>query len=279
MSSVDRVSSRHALQKRVRRLLHLEGRPEGPSELLDHVLPFVRNLGSAVLIGGAIRDVARAGKRSFASDFDFVVYDGSRDSFLEKMTKADGVSNRFGGFALRTFSVKVDIWHIEDTWARTAGHVPVNGPADLLRCTFFDWDSALYDVRTGRLMLPDDYFDKLGSNVMDIELEANPNEMGSFVRALRRASLWNVQFGSKLTAFCIRCIEQMRWAELVALDERAFQMPVLRYLDRGKLIERFKSPVADDSNVTLPVPERAQIRLPLPNVLGQEVGCSTQPMQ
>lgn len=118
------------------------------------------------------------------------------------------------------------------------------------------------------MILEDAYFERLASNVMDIELEANPNEMGSFVRALRRAALWNVRFGSKLTAFSLRCIEEMSWAELVALDEKAFVMPVLRHLDRGRLIERLKSPVeVGAAVVTQPVPERMQIRLPWPNVL------------
>jgi len=156
------------------------------------------------------------------------------------------------------------VWHIEDTWARTAGHVAVNEPADLLRCTFFDWDSVLFDISSAKLLIADDYFQRLTSNVMDIRLEKNPNPIGSLVRALRRAALWNVFFGPRLTAFSMHYLEEVPWHELVELDCRAFPKHVLKHLDRDRLLTRLNSPrTVASSVVTLPVPKGHQLTLPL----------------
>jgi hypothetical protein len=267
--TTERVETPEALTKRIRRLLRLDQRQDDQSELSLKVLPFLHSLGSVALIGGAIRDVARAGKRSFASDLDFVVYDTDRDVFAERMQSCGGVRNKFGGYALTRFNWKVDVWHIEDTWAKTAGHVDVVRPHDLLRCTFFDWDSAIYELGTGKLTIPADYLERLRSNVMDVRLEQNPNERGSLVRALRRAALWNVKFGPRLSAFSAKKLRDTAWDELVSLDESAFPGPVLKYLDRSDLVCRLEN--GGDSGITKPVSGWSpQMRLPLEPVEAED---------
>ncbi len=259
----ERVETPAALIKRIRRLLRLDQPHGDQNELSLKVLPFLHSLGSVALIGGAIRDVARAGKRAFASDLDFVVYDTDRIAFAERMQSCGGVQNKFGGYALKHFRCRVDLWHIEDTWAKTAGHVDVVRPHDLLRCTFFDWDSAIYELGTGKLTMAEGYLDRLRLNVMDLCLEPNPNHAGALVRALRRAAQWNVRFGARLSVFAARMLRETTWSELVALDMRAFPRPVLRYLDRADLLARLGN--GDESGVTTPVLGWSpQVRLPLP---------------
>jgi len=264
MRTSELAKTHDALQKRVKRLLRLDRGAHDDSELTREILPFLRSLGSVALIGGAIRDVAREGQRGFSSDLDFVVFRSQRDEFIKQMEVWKGIRNRFGGYALNRFSIKIDLWHIEDTWAKTAGYVTVSEPADLLKCTFFDWDSAIFDLESGRLVVLSDYFERLSLNVMDIRLEENPNPMGSLVRALRRAAMWHVRFGPRLTAFSRRCMNEMRWEDLVALDARAFARPILRQLEKGRLLEKLSSPISCSiGEVTLPVPERYQMDLPL----------------
>lgn len=263
MPTPDPARTRDILVKRIKRLLRLDRHPHDQSELTSKVLPFLHSLGSVALIGGAIRDVARAGRQCFASDLDFVIYGSDRRAFTEMMEANGAVRNRFGGYGLDRFRWKVDVWHIEDTWARTAGFVEVSVPRDLLRCTFFDWDSAIYELDTGRLAVPEDYLERLRNNVMDVCLEQNPNVTGSLVRALRRAALWNVKFGPKLSAFSARNLRETVWEDLVSLDERAFSVPVLKYLDRNDLLKRLDTP-SDVAGATLPVPIWSlQVGLPL----------------
>lgn len=249
------------LSKRVRRLLRLDRGEEDQSELSAKVLPFLRVLGAPILIGGAVRDVARAGRQGFSSDLDFVICDGRRERFLASMQASGALPNKFGGFALRCFRWKVDVWHIDDTWAKTSGLVHVSQPRDLLRCTFFDWDSALYDVDSGKLILAEGYLDKLQLNVMDVQLEENPNPRGSLVRALRRAALWRVGFGPGLTSFSVKMLERFPWSSLVEVDNQAFSLPVLRHLDEGQVLGNLSK--LDANNVTFPVQNwTRQLRLP-----------------
>jgi len=234
-------------------LLRLDKGPTDQSELSSKVLPFLTSLGSVALIGGAIRDVARVGKQGFSSDLDFVVFGTGRDEFAAAMASSHSIRNKFGGYRLTCFRSQVDVWHIDDTWAKTAGHVDVREPRDLLNCTFFDWDSAIYEIGTGRLQLPEDYFHRLSINVMDIRLEENPNPIGSVIRALRRAALWKVGFGPRLTRFTKALLLDADWAEIAAVDSRAFASPVIRHLSRSLLIDRLNLLTEDGSS--LPVPD------------------------
>src|SRR5271163_2052172 len=111
------VRNTDVLRKRLRRLL---GQRKVWSDLSTILLPQLDQLGSLALIGGAVRDVARAGVRSFKSDLDFVLYDGDVPAFRTLMHSLGARPNRFGGFALRYDRSRVDIWALEDTWARTA---------------------------------------------------------------------------------------------------------------------------------------------------------------
>lgn len=261
---MDRVApTKDALRKRISRLLRL-GLAEDRSELSVHVLPFLQSLGEVGLIGGAIRDVARAGQRAFESDLDFVIYGSDRDEFRRRMKHVPAIENRFGGFAVHFYRWKVDVWHIDDTWAKTAGHRIVEGPDALLQCTFFDWDSVVFDVRSRTIIAEDDYTQRLRSGIMDIRLKPNPNPAGSVLRALRRAAHWNVKFGPNLTEFTRDYIAQADWNELVALDERAFSTSVMKFLNRAEVLERLGRPEHGSGTwCTHPVPGwKRQIELP-----------------
>ncbi len=252
----DPARTREILLKRIKRLLRLDQGGRDQSELTREIFPYLNSLGSVALIGGAIRDVARAGRKGFSSDLDFVIYGSDRDAFVAEMKTCRGFKNKFGGYRLRHFRWKVDVWHIDDTWAKTAGLTIVTQPSDLLQCTFFDWDSAVYELNSGKLIIPPDYLERLHLNVMDVRLERNPNPAGAVVRALRRAALWRVKFGPKLTAFCRRVLHELSWSELVCIDARAFSSAVLKHLDRERLLDRLESPVNTAiGSVTLPVPD------------------------
>ncbi|WP_170302970.1 hypothetical protein [Reyranella soli] len=249
------AETKEVLRKRVQRLLRLDRDENDQNELRVRILPYLRSLGEVALIGGAIRDLARGGRKGFTSDLDFVVYGSSRENFREAMLNASGRPNRFGGFALPFRHWKVDVWHLEDTWARTAGIRQVQELRDLLSCTFFDWDSVIFDLRTGQLIFGQDYLARLNSGIMNVCLEDNPNPGGSLVRALRRAALWNVRFGVQLTEFSRRYLSELDWSDLVARDKRAFGEAVLFYLDKDDLMQRLAPlEMTDGILSTLPVP-------------------------
>ncbi|WP_295244146.1 hypothetical protein [uncultured Brevundimonas sp.] len=248
------AANKDILRKRVLRLLRI-GNASDQSEISTRIVPFLRMLGNAGLIGGAVRDVARAGRRGFHSDLDFVIYGSDHQDFLEKMLRVKAVPNKFGGYGLKFHHWKVDLWHIEDTWAKTSGHRSVDRPDHLLGCTFFDWDSVVFDIETRSIIASDDYICRLQTGVMDICLEPNPNPSGSLVRALRRAAHWGVGFGPTLTTFALSQIQSTEWNDLVEIDESAFSASVLKFLDRDQIIRRLEM-IIDSGETwhTQPVP-------------------------
>jgi hypothetical protein len=258
------AATKNVLRQRVRRLLQLDWDKNECSELQCRILPFLNSLGDAALIGGAIRDLARAGRKGFSSDLDFVIYGSSHARFLDAIAGLNVKPNRFGGYAIQFVKWKVDVWHIEDTWARTAGLCQVEQLSDLLKCTFFDWDSIIYDLRTGQLTFDPGYLHRLRAGVMNVRLEKNPNPKGTLVRALRRAALWQVRFGRQLSAFTRYHLDVFEWDELVKTDKAAFGEAVLAYLDRTKLMQQLQlTDIAEDEETTFPVPHwEREPRLP-----------------
>ncbi|MBT5265961.1 MAG: hypothetical protein HOL85_14090, partial [Rhodospirillaceae bacterium] len=198
----------------------------------------------------------------------FVIHSSPRAEFLKKVSEFGAIPNKFGGFGLRFHQWKVDVWHLEDTWARTAGLKQVDEISDILACTFFDWDSIVFDLSTGRLIFDDQYLRKLAEGIMDIQLQENPNPRGSLVRALRRAAAWNVKFGPTLTKFCHRYLELFDWSELVELDRIAFNEAILTHLDQHEIIRRLANTKRIQGvDISHPVPNwEREPELPLLNM-------------
>lgn len=231
------AESKSALRKRLRRLLAAERGLAG-AELASVILPALASVGEIALVGGAIRDVAREGIAKFKSDLDFVVRGSNETEFSTLMLALGATPNRFGGFRLRFRRWKVDVWRLEDTWARTAGLREVAEFSDLLRCTFFDWDAAVFELNRGRLHASDDYLRRLKRGVIDLNLRENPNYKGALVRTLRRGALWNVCYGEELSNFAVEMLGRWEWNEIIELEHSAFGSSVLSSVDPRLLRQR-----------------------------------------
>lgn len=147
------------------------------------------HVGRAVIFGGMVRDFARGGAREFRSDVDIVVESDARSELRRVLSRWRLLgSNRFGGYSLSLGTFDVDLWLLQDTWAFRQGLVQPTGVASLLQTTFFDWDAIAYDTKARFLHALPDYFDRLNSSVLDINLDQNPNPRGAAMRALRWVS-------------------------------------------------------------------------------------------
>lgn len=232
-----------ALKRRIERYLSLGHLPDRRSLVLD-VLPAIRDLGPTAIVGGMVRDLARVGPRGYSSDIDLVVAPYDYATFRAEMGRLAGIPNRFGGFALDLGSWSVDIWALPDTWARTSGLRRVDRFEDLLGCTFFDWDAAIYDLGRQELLVADGYFERIASGVLGINLRENPNEAGSAVRALRRAVLWGVRLSGSLAEYILEAERRAGWRRLVEIDDAAFAKPVLAALDWSRTAAALARPIS-----------------------------------
>lgn len=196
-------------------------------QLMDLVIKPLSEIGEVTVIGGLVRDLAFYGPSERPiSDIDLVV-NGSPSMVAAFATRAGAIPNKFGGFGLETAAFKADFWSLSSTWARRAGHVSMRKSADLIKCTFFDWDAVVYSTKTRKISAIDGYLDRLRRRVLDLNLEPNPSIKGNLVRALRRVMMWDVRVGPNLSRFIDTHLFLHPWNELVEAEKRAFRTSFL----------------------------------------------------
>jgi len=176
------------------RLLRFFARKNCQSQELSNFLNSISQHADILLFGGAIRDIALNGIRSFNSDLDFV-FDGDTEHLKNIITKQQlsqhGITkpkiqaNKFGGYRVQNEHLDIDIWPIKETWAFKQSLVDYHSMASLLNTTITNWDAILFSWQRKKLIYPKHYFEHLNSGYLDIVLDVNPNELGLLVRILR----------------------------------------------------------------------------------------------
>lgn len=226
---MSRAPDRAALKKRLDRFFW-ENR-SGPMRLLQSFLERdLRPLGDAAVIGGLVRDFARGGREAFASDVDIVI-DAPSSEVSDLAGRLSAQVNRFGGFGCRVGPWRVDFWALETTWAVRCGGAKADRLSDLVGCTFFDWDSALYRLWDRELVVPSDYLDRIASSVLDVRFRPTPSPEGNLLRAIRRLMLWNARAGDNLRSFIEEHLDDATFA-LLQRREDALQLPGERVTTR-----------------------------------------------
>jgi hypothetical protein len=199
------------------------------------VLRFIRALegvGQLVVIGGMLRDLMLLGNARFRSDLDFVIDPVRADIFEAKMREMGARLNKFGGYSLTAHKWKIDVWSLHDTWAHTAGYVPVNEFSDLRKITFFTCDAIIYNLSTKKIIAIDGYFNQMRQKIIEINLRPNPNPQGNAVRAFRYAVLKEFKWGPKLTQFVAETIAETGWESLVARERSSFNTSYIATIAR-----------------------------------------------
>ncbi|BCI67514.1 hypothetical protein AAJCM20276_21380 [Acetobacter aceti] len=190
----------------------------------------------------------------FRSDVDLVVDAPDCDAFRKLMSDYGAVENRFGGYALST-EWKADVWLLPRTWAHVAGYRQVAQLGDLLETTFFNWDAILYSLTKKKIMYKEGYLDNLDKRVLDINLEQNPNRVGSCVRTLRAVLTWGGIITPRLAQFAVEVIDEVGANTLLQAEKHSFKH---RHILSAPIIEEasdvFQKAVYDD---TLSKPLRA----------------------
>jgi hypothetical protein len=210
------------------------------------------------VIGGLVRDFAREGRTGFRSDVDLVI-EAPAAKVQELAVELQAIPNRFGGYGFRDGPWRIDFWAMETTWAARHAGVRLTHLEDVLRCTFFDWDAAAYDLRTHRVMCSDDYLERLRLGVLDINLLESPSPKGNLLRAIRRLVLWRARPGPALRAFIEQHLNEATFRELQAYEQqqRHLHLVMPRWADARTASHALLEPI-------YPELKPAQHNLPLP---------------
>jgi len=232
------------------------------SEVLEFAMGLER-LGETVAIGGFLRDLLLVGNRRFTSDVDFVVKPDSLGAFERAMSRLNASRNRFGGYSIQLSRWKVEVWPLETTWAAVENHVHVEDMQDLLKVTFFTWDSVLYSVSKRKVLASANYFEQVRCRHLDINLAPNPNPLGNAIRAVRYAHRWHANMGRPLAEHVARQIKDVGWEAMAEHERRSFGNSVMLFLD-GELIEKRLRSFVHSNDLTLrlnTVPEQLTLHL------------------
>ena len=195
----------------------------------------LQEFGPVVVIGGMIRDLALAGNQHFGSDVDFVVKPLDMEQFEVFMARQSATRNKFGGYIWHSSHWRIDVWPLQKTWAFEAGHVEVDSFSDLLKCTFFDADAIIYDLRLKKLVCDAGYFERLKRRELEINLLANPNPVGNAVRALRYAAIKKFGWGPQLCKFVAKQIDENGWEELKRKEVQSFRTWYIEEMDQTRV--------------------------------------------
>lgn len=246
----------HVLKKRLDRFVWENATPE--ADLLRRLLSkhFLRFDGVGI-IGGLVRDFALGGRYAFKSDLDLVIQ-GDPCEVAELASRVGAEKNRFGGYGFAEGPWKIDFWALQDTWAVTAGYATVRDLADVVHCTFFDWDAVVYDLRHRRVMCEKSYFERIHSGQLEISLRSNPGEMGNLLRAARRIIRWHLTPGPMLTRFITEQLDDKTFVTLKATERRKYGDITL---DAFANAEQLRLALLDSS--TIKPAMKAQMSLPL----------------
>jgi len=231
----------YSLKRRLDRYFWHNNSPE-IVRLRDILNEHFGSFSNVAVVGGLVRDFAREGRSGFRSDIDLVI-EAAEGEVATLAAKLGARPNKFGGFASYCRPWNIDFWALEATWASKSGHIRVCQLDDVIKCTFFNWDAALYDVLNRKVICNNTYLDAIRRREIDINLRPNPSIYGNLLRSVRRLLLWNLHAGPQLKSFIIENLTTECFHSIKERERSLHSNPVMQHFSdletlRHQLFER-----------------------------------------
>ena len=247
-----------SLQKRIERFFSSQ---KFSREEVRFLVDDLSRSGSVVVFGGMIRDLALFGNKIFSSDVDLVVNFNDRNKLVEIVSKYNYTVNAFGGYRIFLKKWRVDVWNLRDTWAFKEKYVELNDFKSLLSTTFFNWDAIIYRFDNREIYCDDRYLDELNKRYLDINLEKNPNELGTFVRTLKFVYYYNACVSKQMLNYIFNKFKNYAIEEICQYQIRNGRSKLLSeenlFFIRDEIFRHYES----NSNGSFTLPERqAQLK-------------------
>lgn len=161
-------------------------------------------LGKVHIFSGVIRDYF-LGYSGAVRDIDLVVSSMDED-FLERyLWPYDFDKNSFGGYKVELPSLKIDIWHINNTWAYAKNKIDTGlfDFYDLPNTAFFNFSSIVFDFSSQQFIYGIPFKKFLQTKELDLVLEANPLPALCIVNTLYYKRKFRLAISNNLRAYCL----------------------------------------------------------------------------
>lgn len=182
------------------------------------------------LFGGAIRDTFL---NHSVSDLDFV-FDGNEEelfTLLNSLQLNKVEQNKFGGYRVYTPRKYIDIWSAQKTWAFTTKNKSYSCIHDLLDTTLLNWDSIIFSPHSHILSHHKDYFYELFCKKLFINLQENPNLLGSYTKIVRFIQSENIQeASSEVLEYLFIAFNQVSIGEIMDYSDKKLDKKLIHSL-------------------------------------------------
>ena len=193
--------------------------------LHEYLDKYFMEFDRVAVMGGLVRDFAHRGRAGFRSDVDLVI-DAPAEAVAQLASSLNAIPNRFGGYGFRGGPWQIDFWALETTWAARYAGISVKTLDDVIRCTFFDWDAAAYDLHSRKLICGDDYLERIRNGALDINLRLTPSLEGNLLRSIRRIMLWRLGIGPTLRSFIEEALSDQTFQHIKEKEKATYPLPV-----------------------------------------------------
>lgn len=154
--------------------------------LFNQFYSFLKNMGKAVIIGGAIRDIIYYDEQP--RDLDFIFW-GDLDNLISNLN-INATQNRFGGYKIQfDKNLEVDIWEASNNWA-FKNHFFNESIENIHFGCLYNYDSLVWSINND--YYEDQFFKEfLENKVLDFTnsdekyIKDNPTPAVNVLRALK----------------------------------------------------------------------------------------------
>ncbi|MBB5637037.1 hypothetical protein HDE68_002950 [Pedobacter cryoconitis] len=144
-------------------------------------------------------------------DFDIVI-DGDEVLIENFLKKHISTRNSFGGYKIEVDSVKIDIWHIDKTWAYSNSKVELElfKEYNLPNTAFFNFSSIVFDFNHLKFIVSPSFKNFLDTKEIDLVLEDNPMPQLCIINTIYYMHKFHLNVSHKLKNYCLKHFDEFK---------------------------------------------------------------------
>lgn len=156
-------------------------------------------------------------------DFDLVI-DCDESIFENFLSDYNYSKNSFGGYKIAIGDLKVDVWHIQKTWAFAENKLDQELflTYSLPRTTFFNFSAIIFDFNNSVFVFNQYFKDFLATGKLDLVLKDNPLPQLCIVNTIYYKHKYKLGVAQNLKSYCLAHFDQYTELEFDQIQLKHF---------------------------------------------------------
>jgi hypothetical protein len=182
-------------------------------------------------------------------DFDIVV-DCDEKEFDLFLTTYNYQKNSFGGYKISIGNLKVDVWHIQSTWAiknhKLQPELFIN--YTLPQTTFFNFSAIVFDFKQKEFIYGREFKNFLLSGEIDLVLKENPSPPLCIVNTIYYKHKYHLHIAKNLEEYCLENFSKYSEQDFIQIQVKHFGDVKYSYSYLKEYIKIFKKHLEKEKN-------------------------------